>query len=114
MSSDLEILLEFSEPVRKNDMIKIKVPSAFKLESLGTNSVQSHFGGYGAYANEYVTGSNTWTANEFYGIKPMKNYEGYMTSYYEGVSTGRESYYIPQSFELDYTLSGNTIQIYGL
>lgn len=37
-----------------------------------------------------------------------------MSTYYEGVSVDREKYYIPQSFVLDYTRSGNSLTIYGL
>lgn len=44
----------------------------------------------------------------------MKNYTGYQGTYYEGVSTEKEKYVIPEAFVLDYEKSGNQIMIYGL
>lgn len=114
MKTDIEILLQFSQPVRKYDTITIRVPKEFKLSSLTAQSVQSHFGGYAPYSDEYLGGSETWTGNRFYGAKPMMNFTGFEGSYYAAVSADREKYQIPQAFVLDHTLKGNEITIFGL
>lgn len=44
----------------------------------------------------------------------MKNFTGFMGSYYQSVATNTEKFYIPEAFPLDYTLERNAITIYGL